>query len=495
MEHVKRIMMVALVFLLIPIIAFAEGDSVTMNAPALVSKNTEFTVDLIVTSEKEINEFKSTFTYETSAIELLSIENKNGWTTSSSFSKQSPLSLDFSHENGIIGETTIATLKFKVKSDVAKTSTSLTIEGTTKTKEDGTINTLEKSTKSIEIKSTDNTLSDLKFNGNTVVNFSPSVYSYAFQVESTVLTGNFEAVLNDSAATFKPGFEPKSGAPLEYGENKFEIVVVAASGDEKTYAITVTRQDNRGTNNNLKDLLINGNPKLLNFDKDSLAYAVTTHKLKTVDITAVPEDTKATVKVEKPEELIFGTNEVRVIVTSENNVEKVYTIIINNSEKDVDTTLSNIELLTCGETINFEKDVYDYEVMYRSKYKDSCVIKKTLSNVDEAEIDNATFEKDYSNLGPGRKVRIIVKAKDGNQDAERTYTIYFKKDTRINFFLILALIIFIVLLVAFIKLLISNKKIKKNKNNNKNIDKINKPVIESEEELEKTKRLEKVNLE
>ena len=493
MEHVKRIIMVALVILLLPIMVFAEGDSVTLNAPTLVSKNTEFTVDLIVTSEKEINEFKSTFTYETSAIELLSIENKNGWTTSSTFSKQSPISLDFSHENGIIGETTIATLKFKVKSDVTKASTSLTIEGTTKTKEDGTVNTLEKYTASIDIKSTDNTIKNLKLNGETLTNFSPNQYSYSQQVESSVNTVNFEVELNDSSASFKAGFEPKTGAPLNYGENKFEIVVVAASGDEKTYAITVTRQDNRGTNNNLKDLLINGNPKLLNFDKNTLAYAVTTHKLKTVDITAVPEDTKATVKVEKPDELVFGTNEVRVIVTSENNIEKIYTIIINNSEKDVDTTLSNIELLTCGDTIDFEKDVYDYEVVYRSKYKDSCVIKKTLSNVDEAEIDNATFEKDYSNLGPGRKVRIIVKAKDGNQDAERTYTIYFKKDTRINFFLILALIIFIVLLVAFIKLLISNKKIKKNITKKK--DKIDEPVIESEEELEKTKRLEKVNLE
>ena len=56
-----------------------------------------------------------------------------------------------------------------------------------------------------------------------------------------------------------------------------------------------------------------------------------------------------------------------------------------------------------------------------------------------------------------------------------------------------ALIIFIVLLVAFIKLLISNKKIKKNITKKK--DKIDEPVIESEEELEKTKRLEKVNLE
>ncbi len=490
MKYLKRIIMVMLTILLVPNIVFAEGDSVKLNAPGLVSKDTEFSVDLIVTSESEINEFKSTFTYETSAVELLSVENKNGWKMISSYTKESPISLDFSHENGLTGETTIATLKFKVKSDVTKASTVLTIEGTTKTKEDGTVNTLEKFTSNIEIKSTDNTLSDLKFNGDTINNFSPNVDSYEFQVGSTVTTGNVEATVNDNSATFKSGFEPKTGVALDYGENVFEIVVVSASGSEKKYVIKVIRQDNRGTNNNLKDLLINGNPKLLNFHKDTLAYAITTHKLKTVDITAVTEDSKATVRIEKPDELVFGTNEVRVIVISENNIEKVYTIIINNSEKDVDTTLSNLELLTCGDTIDFSKDVYDYEVIYRSKYKDSCVIKKTLSNMDEAEIDNATFESDYANIGPGRKVRVIVKAKDGNTDVERTYTIYFKKDTRINFFLLLALIIFIVLLVAFIKLLISNNKIKRSISK-----KPKKPVVENEEELEKTKKLEKVNLE
>lgn len=493
MKYLKRIIMVVIMFLLVVTIVHAEGDSIKIDAPSMASKKDEFSVDLILTSEQEVSEFKSTFTYETSALELLSIENKNGWKMTSTFSKSSPLALDFSHENGLTGETTIASLHFRVKSDVTKASTSLTIEGTTKNKEDGTINTLEKVTTNIDIKSTDNTLSGLKLNNDQIVNFSPNQYTYTLQVESSVTTASFEATLNDKSASFKSGYEPKTNAPLDYGENVFEMVVVAASGDEKKYIVTVIRQDNRGTNNDLKSLLVNGNPKLFTFDKNTLAYAVTTHKLTTIEVTATPEDTKATVRIEKPETIVIGTNEIRVVVVSENNVEKVYTIIVNNLDRDVDTTLSDIELFNCSEELNFEKDVYDYELMYKSKYKDSLVIKPILNNIDEAEIDQAKLEDDMAKIGPGRTVSIVVKAKDGNKEAERVYTITFKKDNRVNFFLLLALIIFIVLLVIFIKLLISNKKIKKS-------TKIYKPkekekVIETEEELEKTKRLEKVNLE
>ena len=91
-------------------------------------------------------------------------------------------------------------------------------------------------------------------------------------------------------------------------------------------------------------------------------------------------------------------------------------------------------------------------------------------------------EDNFSNLKPGDKVTITVSAKDGTKNVESYYTITFKKDNRINFFLILGLTIFIVLLVIFIKLVLDNKKEKQK-------------IEEKEKEIEKTKRLEKINLE
>ena len=478
MKRLKILLL--LVLLVLPLKVYA-ADTASIEGPSMTSKGEEISIDIIITSEKTINGFKATFTYETSALELLSIENKNAWKQGNSFTKGSPLTLDFVHDNGIMGTTTVATLKFKVKEDVAKTSTILNLEGTTKVNEenDETINTLEKVTKTIDIKSTDNTLKDLKLNGKTIANFSPNTYTYSIQVDSSVTTANFEAVLNDNTATYKEKYEPKTGVSLDYGENVFEIVVVSATLEEKKYEVTLIRQDNRGTNNDLQSLIINSNPKLCEFEKNTLSYKVTTHKLKDVDIVATPVDSKANVKIDKPEELVIGTNEIKITVISESKEEKVYTLTINNLDSEIDTKLKDIQLYGADESLNFEKDKYDYEVTYKSEYKESLVIKPFVNNEDEAI---ATIS-DYSNLKPNDKVTITVSAKDGTKNVESYYTVLFKKDNRINFFLILGIIIFIVLLIIFIKMAIKSRKMKKQ------VEMIKEEKIETE--LGKTKRLEK----
>ena len=478
MKRIKEILCLFILFL-IPINVFAESKSV-IKAPDKASPDQEISIDIVVSDDVAIDSFKANLTYETSVLEILSIENKNDWIDNTELKKESPLALDFAHNNGIRGETTVATIKFKVKKDVSKSNTVLTLEASTKTKEEGTINTLDKISKTIDIKSTDNTISEIKVNGEPLLNFSPNQYEYEKVVSSSTTTVSFDVTLNDKTATFKDKYAPKKNAPLDYGPNPFEIIVVSASGEERKYVVTIERPDNRGTNNFLKQLIINSNQKLLPFEKTSTKYSVTTHKLETIDISAEAEDPNATVEIKKPDKLVIGSNEVTVTVTSEKKESRVYTITINNLDTDIDTTLKNIELLGVSESLNFDPNVYDYELTYKSSYKDTLVIKETVNNEDEA-ISSKT-PSDCSNLKAGDKVIITVSAKDGTKNVERYYTITFKKDNRINFFLILSLTIFIVLLVVFIKLVIENKKEKKK-------------IEEKETEIEKTKRLEKINLE
>ena len=454
-----------LILFLMPVNVLAASKGI-IKAPDKASPDQEISVDIVVNTDVAINGFKGTLTYETSVLELLNIENKNNWINNTGFNRESPISLEFAHNNGITGESVVATLKFKVKKDVSKSNTILNLEATSRTIEDQTIITLDKVSKTIDIKSTNN-------NGEVLSNVV-SGYAIPFTVDSSVTTVNVEATLSDKTATFKEGKGPKNNISLEYSKNTIELIVVAASGDEKKYTIEIDRPDNRGTNNNLKKLIINSNPKLLDFKKSELLYNVTTHKLVTIDIAAEAEDPKATIEIKKPDKLIYGSNEVIIKVTSEKNETKEYKILINNVETDIDTTLKNIELFNCSENLNFEPTRFDYEITYKSKYKDELVIKPIVKNSDEAEWSIT----DYSNLKAGDKVTITVSAKDGTKNVESYYTITFKRDSRINFFLILSLTIFIVLLVVFIKLFIQNKKNK-----------------EKESEIEKTKRLEKVNLE
>lgn len=477
MKKIRTILLLITLLFVLPIAVNAEENSVKIIAPEMVSKGNEMSVDIVLSSDVAVDGFKATFTYESSALELLNYELKDNWKQKGKFSTETPVSFDFSHENGIAGNSTIITVKFKVKEDVAKTSTQLSIEGTSKVKEDETINTLEKNTVNIDIKSRDNTLKSIKLNGKDINNFSSKTYEYTQLVESTVTTANFEAELNDKTATYKEGYEPKTQASLDYGENKYDIIVVSASNEEKKYTITVIRQDNRGTDNYLDKLIVNSNPNLFSFDKNTLNYTITTHKLENIDIEAVAHDPKATVKIAKdPEKMIIGTNKITITVLSEKNEERVYTIIVNNSDKDIDTSLKNIELFGCDQDLDFKKDIYDYELRYNSKYRDSLVIKAEVNNPDEAVVN---VEKDFSKLKAGDKITITVSAKDGTKNVESYYTITFVKDTRLNFFLLLGIIIFIVLLVVFVYLFIKNKKQKKE-------------IELKEEELQKTKRLEKI---
>ncbi len=485
MKHIKLLLLAILSIFLIPGKVLAANDPITLNAPKSASNDEEISVPIRLYSAVAIDNFKATFTYETTALELLNIENGSGWTAVSKFSQESPLFLEFTNENGITGDTVVATLKFKVKKDAAKKNTTLSVEGTTTTKADQTTNVLQKVTSTIEIRSTDNSLKDLKFNGNTLDYFSPNIYSYELQVAANVTTADFEATPNDKTATFKAKYEPKKGASLDYGENIFEIIVVSASNEEKKYTVKVIRQDNRGENNNLNSLSIVSDKTIYSYDKTELSknltINLTTHKLEKIEINAEPQDPKATIDGAKEYELKIGINEIKITVTSEKKDQKVYTLIINNLDREIDTSLSDITLFYDGDEldIGFEKDKYDYEVTYNSRFNDNLVIKPIVNNEEEAEV---VFDDDLSKLSAGSKITIRVVAKNGAKDVETTYSITFLKDNRINFFLVLGIIIFVVLLIIFIKLFINYKKEKKK-------------VIETEKDLEKTKRLEKINLE
>ena len=464
--------------LVFPSIVFAL-DTNSLEGTNLTSPGKVVTYDIKVNAEMTVEEYNVSLTYETDVLELVGIENKNNWKGSNSITSASPVSLNFSHENGVTGETVIATLKFNVKPNVTKVETLLSLsKATTVTQESQTINNLEEFSKTIAIRSTDNSLKDLKLNGKTVVNFSPSTYSYSVQVAAETTTANIDAILNSNTASFVEKYGSRS-VPLEYGENVIEIQVMAASSDKKTYVINVTRLDNRGTNNDLKDIILDSGKIKMNFDKNVLEYNVKTHKLEDIKVEAFAVDSKATVKVEKPEKLVIGENVINIIVTSEDGKDKTYKVVLNNVDYDVDTSLKNIEIFGLDEEFKFDPAVFDYEIRYKSTYKDTVVIKPYLNTTDDdVKIDEPLLEKTSKSIEIGTVVQIRVYSNNG---IESMYTISFVEDTRINFFFLLGIVILIVLAAIFVHMLIGLKKDKTKKK-------------EKAKELEKTKKIKKINL-
>ncbi len=463
---VKKVLLAVFLFAFLNLNVFAAENNNRLNVVNMTSPGETISVEIEVDSIDVINKYNTTVSYESDVLELLSIENKTSWKGNNSV-KNSPLELVFTRDNGISGQTVVAVLRFKVKEVVTKTETTITLEGRTTVEEDSTQNILEKFTKKIDIKSTNNFLSDLKVNGITVDQFLPQKNSYEIIKNGETVTATIEATLSDKTATFKKDFGPRSKS-LEYGSNEMKIIVVSASGEERTYVIDIIRKDERGTKNGLKDVFLNsvkldldGKYKAVDYTEDNPKYKIKTYKLTSLEIEVVPDDEKAKVKIDQPDKLEIGMNKITITVTSEAGVEKVYIITVENLDREIDTTLKSIEILGVDATLNFKKDVFDYEIVFKSSFRENLIIKETKNdeNNDDVQINYPLKESTMKDLKVGSVIQIEVYSTV--DDTKTVYTITMIKDTRINFFFLVSIIVFFVLLGIFIVMLIKNKKIKK----------------------------------
>ena len=200
-------------------------------------------------------------------------------------------------------------------------------------------------------RSTDNSLKELTLNNGTI-NFASGTTTYNVEVDSDKTT--ISAVANDTKATVK-GVGAKT---LNYGANKFQIVVTAENGSTKTYTLNITRKDNRSTDNTLKELTINNGT--INFASGTTTYNVEVDSDKTT-ISAVANDTKATVKGVGAKTLNYGANKFQIVVTAENGSTKTYTL--NITRKDNRSNNNNLSSLTLSEAkLGFDKNKLTYEV-------------------------------------------------------------------------------------------------------------------------------------
>ena len=498
-NKIRFLLFVLVSILLFPKVVFAE-DSNTLVGNDMTSPGAKISYELKVASSLTFKKYEAELTYETNVLELVGIENKSNFSSDTELTDKSPLSLKFEHESGFTGETPVAVLTFKVKPDASKAETRISVVGKVTQAGSGTetdtIKNLEEASKVIQIRSTDNTLKDLKVNGETVINFSPSTYSYSMQVDSNVTNAEIGATLNNSTATFIDKFGPRN-VGLEYGENKIEVKVKSASGEDKIYVINITRNDNRGSNNNLKNIIINSGDVKINFDQNVLEYRIKTYKLTKIDVVCETVDPKAKCAVKASEKPEVGPNNIEITVTSEDGKNKIYKVVLDNQDRELNVTLKSIKVIAKEEEVElspaFRPDILDYEVKYNPKYNGNLVIIPEISaKEDDVKYDEALLESTLEDLKVGSKVEIKVFAPDGTVNL---YTITFIKDERINFYTVLFGVILLILLVIFIKLIIDRKKLNKAIPVAVSDDTIKLYKKESEKELMKTKRLNKINLE
>ncbi len=270
-------------------------------------------------------------------------------------------------------------------------------------------------------RSNDNSLKSLSIEGETLFpTFSSGDTKYSLSTDKDVLV--IDAIANNSKAKV-------SGAGrvnVKYGTNTYNVVVTAENESKKTYEISISRNDNRDSDNTLKSLTISDGKLNQKFNPDVLEY--TLYVLNTIDkITISP------VLNSEKSNFVFGYGEkeinlsedigvVEIKVLAENETERTYKININKVEKYLSSNTNLNELSVSGHDINFDNDnnLYYLELDGNESYLDIKAIPEdsdstvTIEGNNELKKDSLVLVNVKSTDGTVKSYALVVKQNEKN---------------------------------------------------------------------------------
>lgn len=221
-------------------------------------------------------------------------------------------------------------------------------------------------------------------------------------------TTKIYATLADENAVFTEGYGPRT-VNLNYGDNEVLVKVQAENGDIKVYTINIFRKDIRSNNNYLDNIVVNG--KTLNFDKEKLNYSFSIpYSVSDLNIRVSKNDSNAKVNILNNNNLNVGDNTVSIIVSAENEEERIYRLNVYRSESET-IPLSNNAVLGLfrveGYKLDFDSNVFDYKLTVKN---DDPLVIKALAEDEKASVKVVGSDK----ITNGGVVEVRVVAEDGS---------------------------------------------------------------------------------
>lgn len=389
--------------LIIPIKTNAASVSVALNCPTSANKGDTITCNVNVTSDVLINGIAANYTLNN--LTYVSFTPSSGFSTNYS----SATGFSIGNTDGKKGTYTAGTIKVKVNG-----TSSLTIKNLDLSDKSWNAYSPSNKTANIRLKSTVNTLSSLSISNGTltpVFNSSTTSYTATVNSASTVISGT----VTDSKSKISGTGTKK----LNYGANKYNIVVTSESGVAKTYTITITRPDNRSTNNNLKSL--STNQGTISFNKNTTTYNLNVDSnISSITINGALEDSKASfVKGYGPRtvNLNYGNNAIQVKVQAENTKVKTYTINVTRKDNRSSNNYLKELTLSSGDII-FNKEVLEYSTTVYYDVNKIDVVATPEDNKSKVVVNSP-------NLNVGNNVITINVTSENNQT--KTYKIIVKR--------------------------------------------------------------------
>ncbi len=327
MKRFKSLFFIMLLTLiLVPAKVFA-ADKVTFaitDGPGTVKAGQEFTVNVKQSgandSDKTLTAYSFKVSFDGGVFEYL------GGASSANGS-------DLTISGNYKGNDTLATLKFKTKDNAKDGSYNFTIKDVDCTINGEGGNNCSANSGSVKVRPLggDSSLSKLSI-PNTPLSpaFNKNIRDYTANVKDvTQLTVN--ATASDGNSNIQISDNRNN---LQKGENTIRIVCTAENGSSTTYTIKVnleltpTEEELKLMNTKLTELKIKG--QKIDFNVEEVKYYLdVTYDVKSLEITATPENEAAQVQITGADKLIVGKNTVNILVTAEDGTTtKTYSILV-----------------------------------------------------------------------------------------------------------------------------------------------------------------------
>lgn len=237
--------------------------------------------------------------------------------------------------------------------------------------------------------------------------FNKNTTSYKLSVPSTTSKITVNSTLTSNKSSYVSGYGNRT-VDLKYGKNTILIKVKSESEVEKSYEIIVTREDNRSSNNYLKELSVSSGE--FKFNKKTTEYALTVkNEVESINVSGSTEDNKSKVTGFGNYKLKEGVNTINVKVTAENGSSKNYVLKVTRIVKSNTVVPNNYlkSLSIKNYQINFDKDIVLYNITIENE--------KSLEFTYETESkDSSVIINGNENLKNGSVITLIVTAVDGS---------------------------------------------------------------------------------
>jgi len=293
------------------------------------------------------------------------------------------------------------------------------------------------------VKSSDVSLKQLIINEEEVIlKEDVFVYSYEAKFDDEIIKVN--GTTNDSNASCK---EMEYEFSIDKSSLSIEYPITAENGDVRNYTIILKRKNKPDTS--LKTLTFSGidfafNPKQFDYEI-TIPYSINT-----TEISAIANDSKAEVSINKNEFLVVGENIITITVTND-KASDTYAFRIIRTE-NFDEALANLKTLKVnGYNFKFDPNILEYNLVYKDIPSSIKINAVALDETAVVSIHNNENLQDGSEVlvkvtlenGVVRTYKLnIVKEKEKVVEEEREYSKVL--------IIILTIILIIVIIILFI---------------------------------------------